>query len=298
MTSLKLPTLLAITESPLIRYWITKYLKDQFYIIDAHTEKKTLETIENSRLDFVVLDATFEECEALELCKKIRRLDPHRSFPILLITGRLKKSYRDAALDSGVTDFLSDQLDSEELETRIAIAKKATQVRQTVSELSSDYFKNRVLLHKQAILFLDTAKKKNTAVTMLVAQIDDFAEIQSKYGLTTADEILVSISDLLNKNIRQEHAVTPSTDGQFIALLTGANAAESEKIAELVQLKIKDHPFKTKQGPAKITASFAISKIETTESSFNKTINTASAALKQSTAKKNIIFSLNQGLPD
>lgn len=291
----QLPTLLVITDNPPIRHWIKKQLGEQYYIIDAHTEKKTLDTIASAHIDFIILDGTFEETDPIALCKKIRNAAPTASFPILLITGRLKKSYRDEALDAGVTDFLSDQLDPEELDTRIATGKKATQVRAKVSSLAAfipvpktdpttSFFKNKVLLHDQAIQFI----QQNESVTMLITQIDEFEKIQSK------DEILLAFSEFLQANVRKQDTVTPSNDGAFIILISEVDAAECKKIAESLQKKVQLQSFKTKHGPVRLSISVAISKAGNTEKAFNKTIDAASIALRKTKTGKNIIFSLDQ----
>ena len=92
MEHLKLPTLLIVSENPSIRFWIKKHLHDQFFILEAFDFKMALEAAKTSRLDFVILDSDFENCNPLKLSSEIRQI--LGSFtPILLITGRLKKSF-------------------------------------------------------------------------------------------------------------------------------------------------------------------------------------------------------------
>ncbi len=131
---IKLPTLLVIAENPSVRFWVKKHLDHQFFVIPAEKWQEALEAL-NARLDFIIIDSALEECNALELCKELSKRTQKNLVPILLITGRLKKSFRDRALESGVTDFLSDQLDLDELETRIATGLKAASIRQKTEDL-------------------------------------------------------------------------------------------------------------------------------------------------------------------
>jgi PleD family two-component response regulator len=305
MTSLKLPTLLVITELPPVRYWVKEQLEKQFYLINATTEKKALETVKTAHLDFIIIDGSMEECDPLSLSTKIRNLAPHDPFPILLITGRLKKTYRDIALEAGVTDFLSEELDREELEMRIATGQRSAEVRQKVVGISmtlaktkadskAKYLKNKDLMEDRLVRFLDTAKKENKQVTMLLGQIDAFTALQSSYRLSTA-EILIPLADLLNQSLQGNEISTPSSDGQFIILLTGVNPIETKKTAQNFQKMINKHRFLTKRGPIKITASFALSKVDANEPSLNKMITIANTSLKQNVLKKNFIVSLDSG---
>lgn len=131
---LKLPTFLVVTENPTVRVWMKKHFDEQFFIVDASTESETLEKMRNTDFDFIVVDSAFEDCDALQLCKKIRQLSIS---PIFFITGRLKKSYRAAALKSGVTDFLQEDLDAKELKACIETAKQALETRTKTSGISS-----------------------------------------------------------------------------------------------------------------------------------------------------------------
>ncbi len=134
---LKLPTILVIADNPSIRSWAKKHLDSQFFVLDASDEEKALETVKTSRLDFILLDSGIDACDPMELCRSIRKVMINTSTPIYLITGRLSKTYRDKAMKAGVTDFLTDHLDSEELHARIATGKKTAELRSKTSDLFS-----------------------------------------------------------------------------------------------------------------------------------------------------------------
>lgn len=139
MKRLILPTLLLVSDNSSIRYWVKSHLDTQFFILEARNAANALSNIHNSSIDFILLDADMEN--PLALCKKIRAALHNAIVPILLITGKLKKSFREEALDAGVTDFLSTHLDTEELQTRIAAAKQAEETREKTSEISKKLHK-------------------------------------------------------------------------------------------------------------------------------------------------------------
>lgn len=130
-----LPTLLIVTDNPSIRFWVKKQLNEEFFILNAESAQEALDAL-NARLDFIIVDAAFEKCAALDLCKQLSQLTQKWIVPILLVTGRLKKSFRDRAIEAGVTDFLSDQLDVEELKMRIAQGRKTASARQKTEDIA------------------------------------------------------------------------------------------------------------------------------------------------------------------
>ena len=67
---LKLPTILIVADNPSIRFWLKKHLDDHFFVLSAETPKEALDAL-YSPLDFIIIDAEFERCDALELSEKM-----------------------------------------------------------------------------------------------------------------------------------------------------------------------------------------------------------------------------------
>ncbi len=128
---MKLPTLLLVTNNSVVRIWMKQNTEKEFHIINAAKKEDAVETAKTARLDFVIVDAEFENYLALisELNRILRTLTP-----ILLITGSLKKDFIDAALAAGVSDFLTTPLNKEELDLKIQAIRKAYVVRDKTQE--------------------------------------------------------------------------------------------------------------------------------------------------------------------
>lgn len=137
---MRLPTLLIISDNPSVRYWVKKHLEDQYFVLESVNRMSALEAIQTSQLDFIIIDSALEGTDPLELAAEMKQI-LRTLTPILLITGRLKRTYLESALEAGVTDFLNDQLDPEELSMRIATAKKARSLREKTSAFSASITK-------------------------------------------------------------------------------------------------------------------------------------------------------------
>jgi len=126
---LKLPTLLVVSEDPTVRFWVKKHFDEKFFIIQAEKKEEAISAI-SAALDFIIIDDAIESYNPLELCETLHILTQKNLTPILLITGKLKKAYRDEAKKHGITNFLSDQLEIEELQARIDEGLKGASIRQ------------------------------------------------------------------------------------------------------------------------------------------------------------------------
>lgn len=284
MSKLKLPTLLAVTDNASVRFWIKKHLDEEFFIIDAWKKQVAIAAAESAALDFIIVDSELEDCDPLELCAELKKI--LRSLtPILLITGRLKKSFLDAATEAGVTDFLSNQLDPEELQMRIAAIRKGHTLRektqglsetltQKKEESSNSDLKSRVFLHNQALKRIKEAKKEGVPMAALIFQIDRCQELQNR------DQILTSFTNLVQKFLKMEDLLLPSAEGRFIAILKHSTPDKARLLAE----EIRKETAKTQ---LRISLSIAVSSLEGTETDFKRMVDSSSKALK--TAQGRII---------
>ena len=300
MDKLKLPTLLMVSENPSVHFWIKKQLNEQFFIIDASDLTKAVETSENSQLDFVIIDADVEYYDPLKLSLQIRKnLDTWT--PILLITGKLKKQFLDEALESGVTDFLNNQLDPDELQLRIATGRKTQSLQEKTTDaffslyptdalLSGNYLKSKFLLHDQALRVIANAKKNNIPLVALFVRIDYFETLQTQMGYLVASEILLPLSHLFSQILNEPDLFIPTGEGRFIILLQNTTLTQAKIIAETIRLKVKETAFETKKGPVHLTISMTLSSLEATEGDFNRMIQFSVQALKEADTAANLII--------
>lgn len=295
---------LLITENPSIISWMRKHLDDRFFLIKAEKEAQAVQTTESTELDFILLDSDFEASNPLVLCSKLRQMN--RVVPILLITGRLKTTYRDMALDAGATDFLNDRLDLEELETRFATGKKAALEREKVTGFSNliktapklaashDYLSNKRLLNEEAERLLSEARKENENVALLTIRADHFQEIEAEVGMVAADRLQQALGERLESLLEPDDLLIPYSNGRFILLMKEINSASARAIAETLQSTVEEEPFTLNRKPTHMSISIAISESKTGNEQYDQMIARATKVLKQADSMANQILSVDK----
>ncbi len=293
---LKLPTLLVIADNPTIRFWVKKQLDDQFFVIGAERKQEAISAL-NARLDFIIIDSEFEDCDALELCEILSQQTKKNMVPVLLVTGRLKKSFRDRAMRSGVTHFISDQLDREELEMRIKEGLEAASIRQKTEDVglsikipklvSNGSLKKKVFLNEPSMQLLSEGAKEGNPTAFLFIRIDHFETIGKK------KELLHEFSEFVNSFLREKDLLTPSSEGNFVLLLHNTNVPSAQKVAKKLQEQIQKHLF---QSTPRLTVSIAVSAEGATPKGIHQTIQSAIQSLKTH-SETNLIISLDPESP-
>lgn len=309
MSRLKLPTLLTVTDNPSVRVWIKKHLEEEFFILNAAKKQAALEAARTASLDFIIVDSEFEECDALKLCAEMRQI-LRTLTPILLITGRLKKTYLDAATEAGVTDFLNKQLDPEELQIRIEAIRKGRSLRektegaaalipQKIQEApSAARLRNRFLLHNQALKLIAETKKEGSPITALVIRIDQFNEIQNRIGHLISEEIFPPLSALITRFLTSSDLLLPSAEGRLIIVLKSKTTDDAKSLAQGILKEAALFSFETKVGAISLTLSAAIAPLQGTEKDFKNQVDASSRALKKIQAEANRILVIEAENPD
>ena len=301
--TIQIPILLIVSDNPSIVFWIKKYLSEQFFVLAASNRTGAIDAL-NGKIDFILVDAALQDCDPLDLCKALSKKTAVHLTPILLITSRLKKSYREKALESGVTDFLSDQLDLDELETRIAIGKKAASAREKTEpfsslvhtpkkELSIGYLKKKFLLSNRALQILAKAEETGKPISFLYLHIDRFNELEQRYSGAIAEEVLIPFSELVHHLLPETDLLIPSSEGGFILLLPNMKDSAAKLKAEELRKEIQGHRFDTQQGILHFTVSIAYSEISPNQEAYNLALKSAVKALREALPATNVLLALN-----
>lgn len=290
---LKLPTILIVADNPAVSLWVKKNLEEQFFVLVAENRREALDALYSS-LDFIIIDSEFEHSDPLELSKEIHSQTAKSGTPIFLITGKLKKSYREKAKKAGITEFLSANLDLDELLIRIEVGKKAAAVRQKTEDVtrsikmpsftnSNASLKNKFVLNDKAVRLLAAAKKEKTPVALLLMRIDTFDAVADQ------PQLLKSFSKFINLLLRKNDVLIPASEGGFILLLSNTTPQNAKTIAERLREKIRHHTFEG----SSITVSIAVTSLEASQESFHRMLDSATKSLK-TRESTNLIISLDQ----
>lgn len=293
---LRLPTILVVADNPAVSFWIKKHLDQKFFIISAETKNEALSAL-NSSLDFIIIDSDFEFCDALDLAKEIYPKIVKTTTPIFLITGKLKRSYREKAKKAGVTDFLNADLDLDELMVRIEMGKKAAAIRQKTEDVTraikipsftgqNASLKKKFVLNDRALRLLREAKKEKTPVALLLMRIDGYSNV--KHTKAVLDDFEKYINGLL----RKKDVLIPSSQGGYILLLSDTTPESGKKVAERLREHIKRQTFNS----VPLTVSIAITSLEASEKGFHQMLDAASKSLKTKEST-NLIITLDQEPP-
>ena len=130
--------------------------------------------------------------------------------------------------------------------------------------------------------------------SIIILDIDDFKNINDKYGHPVGDKILIKLAKLLEKSTRATDAVGRWGGEEFIILLPFTREDTAEKIAEKLRNKIQKYRFELNNMSVYITASFGVTEIGPEDDEFRqesyKKVDKALYIAKRENKNKVVVF--------
>ncbi|MEN9654737.1 MAG: hypothetical protein RL235_849 [Chlamydiota bacterium] len=269
------PALLVISKNPAIRFWFKSHETSGFVVYAADSVPNALEVIARTPIDLIVLDSSAEELSA---ARALRAHATKSMARVILITGRLNKTYRKTAAGAGIADFISSQLDIEEVKKQLEIALKAKGVTKRTDALAprvepqqttSRSLQERIVLPPRVLQYLSALKG---SVSMFLLQVDTVVE---------ADLELV-VNEKVDRHLRSSDLFIALGSRRYLVLLSHRSQLEAEMIARDVQKELASHPFRIRGKEVRIAFSVAVGPAQPgTESGLRAMVQMASKALEQ-----------------
>ena len=77
------------------------------------------ERIISEQPDLLILDLMMPHMSGFEVCQKIRSTPTVENLPIMILTARIQEKDREAAFESGATDYMTKPITSRQLTSRV-----------------------------------------------------------------------------------------------------------------------------------------------------------------------------------
>lgn len=135
----EIPVALVITDDLNTKLFLRENLK-KYHVIEKKSFDEALHVSETTNLDIVIVDDKIEN--AIELCFQMKKRKRLFTVPIILITGSLKKSYKEKAIKAGVFDCLYTPLKEEDLNSLLLRCEEEKNKIKKVSSISFKLKKN------------------------------------------------------------------------------------------------------------------------------------------------------------
>ena len=96
-------------------------------------------------------------------------------------------------------------------------------------------------------------------VSLILADLDDFKQVNDRYGHQAGDAVLRTLADVLHANVRAIDLAARYGGEEFTVLLPQTDLADAEQVAERLRREVAARPIETPSGALlAVTASFGV----------------------------------------
>ena len=113
-------TILAVDDDPDALFILDRLLCRQGYRVrTAAGGRVARAALAEELVDIIVLDVMMPDLDGLQVCRALREDERTRTIPVILLTASVQTDTRLAAMQLGVTEFVTKPLNSRDLLARI-----------------------------------------------------------------------------------------------------------------------------------------------------------------------------------
>jgi diguanylate cyclase (GGDEF)-like protein len=243
-------------------------LQDTYVIHVAQTGPSAIMLAEEVRPDVILLDVVIPGMTGYEVFSALQENEATRHIPVIFISGLTDMEEQEKGYLLGAAEYVQKPCGKVVLHAKIETQLKIVEYSQIINQIGLLDPLTGLPLRRRFIYRLNEEWRRNcrtqTAISLLLIDIDNFRDFNQKYGYLLGDAALKQIG-LVCKNSVHRPADTAATlgGGMFALLLPGTDDSGAAKIAQDVLLTAEDTeiiPLNSEKA-AKLTVSIGIATL-------------------------------------
>ena len=250
---------LAVDDSLLICRQIRTALDgtEGIFLCEAHNGEEAVEMVKQYQPDLILLDVVLPDTDGYELFGELRKVDQNHA-SIIFLTSRDNDDDVVKGLTMGACDYIKKPFAHGELKSRVQIHiqmkkqkdelnKVNEELRSNMQKLNNMAFRDGLTgLYNRRYVVGDLAEdiqirneKKNV---LILADIDNFKNINDTYGHDAGDVALVCIAGIMSE-VCEDYKVIRWGGEEFLIALMNVTEEEAYEVSETIRRKVEQYPF-------------------------------------------------------
>jgi two-component system, cell cycle response regulator len=261
---------------------------------DAYAERDAqtaLVRLAENNFDLLIVSLSLQGADGLRLCSQVRSLERTRHLPVIMLVEPGDEARLLRGLDMGVNDYLMRPIDRHEL-----LARVKTQIKR---KRHSDFLRHRLAesvelaitdsltgLHNRRYMeghlktLVSEAIRTGRSLSMLVADIDHFKNVNDTYGHDAGDTVLKEFSVRLRRNTRGVDLACRLGGEEFVIIMPDTDITHAYQVGERLRACVASDEFAIGDGRnIRVTASVGIGTLESPDDTPETMFKRADSAL-------------------
>ena len=262
-------TVLVVDDDVVSRTVVERHLqKAGFKVVTAANGQNALELFDRQFFPIVLTDWMMPEIDGPQLCRLIREKQTHGYVFIILVTSRDSKTDIVSGLESGADDYLTKPIHPAEMVARVKTGIRILNLEQSLKTANEEIrllsitdpltgCYNRGYLNEHFYYEIKRAQRYSRPLSVVLADIDHFKQVNDTYGHQVGDEVLKSFALCIQNEIRKKIDWVVRYGGEeFLIVLPETPHTGAFSMAERLRQAVGARSIQAGDRTIKITASF------------------------------------------
>lgn len=238
-----------------------------------------LTAIDEFKPELILMDLYMPECTGIELAKTIRQNNAYLGIPIIFLSSETSAGVQFDALSQGGDGFLTKPINDQDLINSVIVRSERT--RAISSHLARDSLTG-LLNHSTSKDMIGTefqrARRTGNPLSCVMLDLDHFKRINDTYGHMTGDQVIATLSRVLQQRLRETDIVGRYGGEEFIILMPNTGADSAYRVVDEMRWRFGELTHHTGRQEFHVTLSAGISESTHFERA-NDMLNAADEAL-------------------
>jgi len=216
-----------------------------------------------------VLDWMMPGMDGVEICRRVRKELPEPYIYLLLLTAHHREDGLVTAMEAGADDFIVKPFKQDELKVRLRAGSRIIELQNellTAREFLQDKASHDSLTglwNREEILGILThelarAEREGHSVSAIMADLDNFKQVNDTYGHMAGDMVLFTIAGKMHSQMRTYDSIGRYGGEEFLIILPECGKKCAMTFADRLRSHVAGNDVDTPEGLISVTISLGI----------------------------------------
>ncbi len=220
------PRLLVVDDQPANIQAVYQAFSADHQVLMATGGEQALKVAVAKQPDLILLDVVMPGMDGHEVCQRLKADPATRDIPVIFVTGHSDEAAETMGLSLGAVDFISKPINPTivraRVKTHLTLKAQADLLRQYVYIDGLTGVRNRRSFDEQLASEWGRAMRDNTALSVVMVDVDFFKRYNDHYGHLAGDACLRSVASSLRQATKRPGDLVARYGGEeFACLLPG-----------------------------------------------------------------------------
>ena len=230
------PRVLAIDDSDLVHRLLRARLRhERIDLHSVHNAESGIKAAQELQPEVILLDIDLEDLDGFEVLARLKADPKTRDLAVIFVSASAETMDRVRGLDLGAVDFIGKPFDVTELRARVRSALRTQRLLRMLSQRAQldglTGLWNRAHFDERLATELSGAIRHGTQVSLILADLDRFKNLNDTHGHPFGDEVLEQAAAALSGGRAQDVACRYGGE-EFAVILPGTDIVEAMEVAE------------------------------------------------------------------